>query len=133
MNGQAETASQLTFREKVDTCWQKQIRDQYLPEGTPNVPHLNVKKAVIKQVSRKLARQIIYKYEWLGTMATSSSHFYGIFFGLHCAGVTCVSVNSTGTGGVNAHCKFGIKRNEFNHLVRGACVHWAPIGCNSKL
>lgn len=78
-----------------------------------------------------MAAQVILKYEWLGTMAGTGRH-YGIFFGPWCAGVTCVAVGG-GTGGVNSHKPFGIARHELGVLARGACVHWAPPGANSKL
>jgi hypothetical protein len=112
-------------------AWQKQLRDRYLAEGTPPVPHLDLKRAQVRRVGRHLAEQIILKYEWLGTMAQSQTH-YGIFFGSYCAGVCCVAAGHA-TGGVNTHRPFGLKANEVAILVRGACVHWAPKGTNSKL
>lgn len=124
-------AQRLTFRKQVDLCWQKQIRDKYLDEGTPPVPHLNLKKAVIRPVSRKLAEQIIFKYEWLGTMS-KTKYYYGIFFGSYCAGVTCVGLGAS-MAGTTHHMQFGIAKNELLTLARGACVHWAPNGANSKL
>lgn len=79
--------SRLTFREaRADVAWQKQLRDRYLAEGTPPVPHLDVKRAEVRRVSRKLATQIILKYEWLGAMAQTGYH-YGIFYGSACAGI----------------------------------------------
>lgn len=124
--------SRLTFRDKSHgICWQKTLRDKYAEEGTPNVPHLEVKRAIIRPVSRSFAKQIILKYEWLGTMA-STSHHYGIFFGPFCAGVTCIAVGG-GTGSVYAHRPFGIPRSALGILARGACVHWAPLGTNSRL
>lgn len=126
------TASRLTFREKCPAvCWQKQLRDRYAAEGTPPVPHLDVKRAVVRPVSRRLAEQVILKYEWLGTMAQTGHHF-GIFFGAYCAGVTCVAAGAA-TGGVNSHCELGLLSSQLGTLARGACVHWAPRGCNSKL
>ena len=124
--------SRLTFRDAAgDVAWQKQLRDQYEAEGVPPVPHLDVKRAMVRPVSRKLAEQIILKYEWLGTMATTGWH-YGLFYGQHCAGVCCVAAGAA-TGGVNSHMEWGINRNELAILARGACVHWAPTGSNSKL
>lgn len=124
--------SRLTFRNKAGAvCWQKQLRDRYNDEGVPPVPHLDLKRAIVRPVSRRLAEQIILKYEWLGTMAQTKWH-YGIFFGSYCAGVCCVAVGAA-TGGVNAHIPFGIARDELATLARGACVHWAPTGANSKL
>lgn len=124
--------SRSTFRDVAgDVAWQRQLRDRYLPEGVPPVPHLNVKRAVVRPVNRKLAEQIIFKYEWLGTMAKTRYH-YGIFFGMYCAGVTCVAVGMS-TGGVNTHLSFGLRPREMALLARGACVHWAPTGTNSRL
>jgi len=124
--------SRLTFRNKAGAvCWQKQLRDRYLVEGTPPVPHLDVKRAEVRRVSRRLAEQVILKYEWLGAMAQTGYH-YGIFFGSYCAGVCCYAAGAA-TGGVNSHMPFGIKSDELAVLARGACVHWAPKGTNSKL
>lgn len=85
----------------------------------------------MRRVSRKLAEQIILKYEWLGTMATTGYH-YGIFFDDFCAGVTCIAAGAT-TGGVNIHKPFRVCGDQLGVLARGACVHWAPSGANSRL
>lgn len=95
------------------------------------MPHLDVKRADVRRVSRRLAAQVIYKYEWLGTMAQTGYH-YGIFFGSYCAGVCCVAAGG-GTGGVNSHMPFSVKSHELAVLARGACTHWSPVGANSKL
>ena len=126
-------ASRLTFRDKCpDVAWQKQLRDKYLVEGTPPVPHLDVKRAIVRPISRRMAEQVILKYEWLGTMSGTSLHF-GIFYGAFCAGVTCVGVNGNGTGGPWVAQYYGIERSGLCTLARGACVHWAPSGTNSKI
>lgn len=113
-------------------AWQKQIRDLHLDEGTPPVPHLSVKKARVREVTRKLAHQIILKYEWLATMTNTTFHT-GLFFGPFCAGVCCVGMNGSGVASTCSHRKFKISRSELSVLARGACVHWAPKGSNSKL
>ncbi len=95
------------------------------------MPHLDVKRAEVRPVSWRLAEQIILKYEWLGTMGRTSMHF-GIFFGSYCAGVCCVAT-SAGLAGMYVHREFGIEASELLALARGACVHWAPSGTNSKL
>ena len=98
--------SRLTFRKKAGAvCYQKQLRDQFIDEGVPPVPHLDLKRAVVRPVSRKTAEQIILKYEWLGTMAQTSQHF-GVFFGPFCAGVCCVGTHCS--GGVNVHKPFKV-------------------------
>lgn len=111
---------------------QKLRRDGHLAEGTPAVPHLSVKRAHVRAVSRAVAKRIILKYEWLGTMAPTAAH-YGIFFGEFCAGVCCIAVNGTGAAGSHSHKQFKVERRELGTLARGACVHWAPKGANSKL
>lgn len=122
--------SRLTFRDPArDACYQKQRRDEYMAEGTPSVPHLDVGRAEIRRVSYALAKQIILKYEWLGTM-TPSRHHYGLFFGPWCAGVVCYTFV---TATVYGHKEFCVTRDEFVTLSRGACVHWAPPGANSRL
>lgn len=123
--------SRSTFREaRSDVAWQKQLRDRHLAEGVPPVSSLDLKTAVIRPVSRRLASQIILKYEWLGTMAPTSHH-YGIFFDLYCAGVCCVGFSAGAN--LNAAKEFGLRDGEMAYLARGANVHWSPIGANSKL
>lgn len=127
-----ETPTRLTFRAaQHGTAWQKQLRDRFELEGMPDVPHLDLKKAEIRRVSSHLASQIILKYEWLGTMAYTNRH-YGIFFGDYCAGVCCVSAGG-GTASVYTHKMFNLPHTQLATLARGACVHWAPPGTNSKL
>lgn len=124
--------SRSTFRNAAgDVAWQKQLRDRHLSEGVPPVPHLDIKRAIVRPVTRKLAEQIILKYEWLGTMSPTSHH-YGIFFGSYCAGVTCVGFSSGAN--LNAYQEFGLRDyKQLAYLTRGANVHWSPKGANSKL
>lgn len=124
--------SRLTFRDKQpEVCWQKLKRDQHNDEGLPPVENLDISNATVRSVSRAFAEQIILKYEWLGTMSTTRWH-YGIFYDSYCAGVTCVGLGAS-MAGTSHHMQFGIKKNELLTLARGACVHWAPTGSNSKL
>lgn len=125
--------SRSTFREKQpEVCWQKRIRDARLGEGSPLPPEALVLKASrVRPISRKLAEQVIYKYEWLGTMSTTSLH-YGIFWENFCAGVACIGLGATMAGAYHHH-QFGIERTDLITLARGACVHWAPPGTNSRL
>jgi hypothetical protein len=119
-----------TFRPPQGSeAWQKQLRDSFAHEGGPAID-LTLKGAIVKPIRAKLAEQIILKYEWLGTMAATSLH-YGIFFGSYCAGATCVG--KAVTAGTHIHSPFKIEPSELLVLARGACVHWAPPGTNSKL
>lgn len=135
MSGQDNQRSRLTFRKNIGgTCWQKQLRDKHLDEGTPPVPSLDLKTAVVRPVGRKLAEQIILKYEWLGTLPPFSQHYFGLFFGLYCAGVTCVGIGAGVSANPNMHKEFNLNGiDEMAYLIRGANVHWSPPGANSKL
>jgi hypothetical protein len=125
-------ASRLTFRDKVDVCWQKQLRDNYNSLGVPPVPHLDLSRAIVKRVNRKTAESVILKYEWLGTLPNCSI-YYGIFFGLYCAGITSVLVGGGGAN-LNSWKEFNLSsHNKLAYLPRGANVHWSPPGANSKL
>jgi len=125
--------SRSTFRPADESvAWQRQLRDRYASEGTPPVPHLDLARSRVREVSRPFARRIISKYEWLGTMGNSGLHF-GLFFGDVCAGVTCVALNGGGAAWTTGHEQFGVGRRDVAVLVRGACVHWAPKGTNSRL
>jgi len=123
--------SRLTFREKCpDVCWQKQLRDKHNYEGMPVGAVLDLKKAQVRPVSRRVAEQIIKKYEWLGTMGAGTQRHYGVFFGAFCAGVTTFA----SSGAIPAMPKmFRLTSSEVSYLARGACVHWAPNGTNSRL
>lgn len=120
-----------TFRPKRgDVAWQKELRDRRVDEPAPfdEVPPLSNSR--VRPISYRLAEQVILKYEWLGTMAKTQYH-YGLFFGMHLAGATCAGVG--GTAGNNVHRPFGVERQDMLTLARGACVHWAPPGANSRL
>ena len=127
------TDSRFTYRRAAgEVAWQKQLRDQYLDEPSPAGVDLSLKRARVERVSRSIARNIILRYEWLGTMG-SSGVFYGIMFGSHCAGVCCLALKGSGTAGPTVARKFGVAQERLVTLARGACVHWAPKGANSKL
>lgn len=126
--------ARLTFRDKCPTvCWQKQLRDKFLSLGTPPVETLDLRSAMVRPITRRTAEQVILRYEWLGTLPPSARDHYGIFFGMFCAGVTCVGWGGGGAN-INAFMEFGLSSQyELAYLMRGACVHWAPPGTNSKL
>lgn len=91
----------------------------------------DIKKAEVRRVTKQTAERIILEYEWLGTMHPTSSHFFGIFFGEYCGGVTCFGVKNSSTSFAKyvgaEHEPRGIQ------LHRGACVHWAHKHAGSML
>ena len=126
----------LTFRDaRDDYAWQKQLRDRYNKNGLPkglSDSDLSLKRSIIKRVDRTVAKSIILKYEWLGTLPNGCNIFYGIFFKEYCAGVVCIGTSAGAN--INAYKEFGLKnKNELAYLARGANVHWSPLGANSRL
>lgn len=93
-------------------------------------PNCNIKEAICRPISHGMAKQIILKYEWLGTMGTTQTH-YGIFFDNVLAGVICFGYFQAMQGYASyvgeEFAKKGIQ------LSRGACVHWAHPHSASKL
>ena len=132
VTGGADSRTRHTFRPIVagGAAWQKQLRDRYADEPAPDVD-LDLRSAVIRPISRKLAEQVILRYEWLGTLPPVQ-RYYGLFFGAYLAGATCVAVGN-GTAGAFTARQYGLERTALATLTRGACVHWAPPGANSKL
>lgn len=124
--------TRATFRPIVagQPAWQKQLRDRYLAIPAPAI-ELDLATARVRPISRKLAESIILRYEWLGTLPPVQRYF-GIFFGAYLAGVTAVAVGN-GTAGAFTSKQYGLVGRELATLTRGACVHWAPPGTNSKL
>ncbi len=124
--------SRLTFRSATETCYQRQRRDEYAGQPAPlGVDAIPLSAAMVRPVSYAIAKQVILKYEWLGKMSSGVNRHYGIFFGMFCAGVT-----SWGPAGYNLPRllkTFDLANDELGYLARGACVHWAPTGTNSKL
>lgn len=117
-------------------CWQKLVAEQarleYEASGKPRFWEdidLDLKKSVVRPVSRAIAEKIILKYEWLGDMAITDT-FYGIFFEEFCAGVICIC--SYGVYAGNGLI-FGIKDRYLSYFARGACTFWAPKGTASRL
>lgn len=111
-------------------AWQKQVRDHYLSEGVPAGADLDLKRARVERIQRWQAAGIIMKYEWLGTMGPTR-WYYGLVLGDRLAGVTCIG--RAATAGAWTPRMLGLQSDEVGFLARGACVHWAPLGANSKL
>lgn len=121
-----------TFRPIVagEPAWQRQLRDRYAADPAPAI-ELDLSTTRVRKVSRETALRVILRYEWLGTLPPVQRYF-GIFFGPYVAGVTAVAVGN-GTAGAFTSMQYGISRTELATLTRGACVHWAPPGTNSRL
>lgn len=123
-------AARLTFKRKANgKCHQRVLREYY-DESPPGDVDLSVSNARVRPVSMEIAKRVILKYEWLGTMGQVTQRAYGIFFGMYCGGVTCISASYA----ITSTCKrVGVLPTEASYLSRGACVSWASPNTNSKL
>src|SRR5438477_2383196 len=91
------------------------LRDDHL------VP-IDFSTAEVREITLSLAKTIILKYEYLGTMG-SSRRAFGLFFDGELAGVECVG-DTAGTNTVQSVC--GLEyADRVMTLCRGACVSWA--------
>jgi len=89
---------------------------------------IDIKQAVVREVSFITARAIILEYEWIGTMPLPKScrFIFGLYFNGICGGVIVYVEPST---------------RQFNadyprqvvQLNRGACIHWTPKNSASFL
>jgi hypothetical protein len=90
----------------------------------------SLKNAVVREIDRETAKQIILKYEWLRNMGTSD-YYFGLYFRDHLAGAVCFG-RTAGTKTAESVC--GKKyAGLVTTLVRGACVHWAHDHAGSFL
>jgi len=119
---------------EVSKAHQKIIRDEMKQTDSTvslfGTPKCNIKEAVCKEISFEKAKEVILKYEWLGTMGTTQYH-YGIFFDGILAGAICFgyfqAMNGYSAYVGEKYDKSGIQ------LSRGACVWWAHEHSASKL
>lgn len=118
---------------------QSTIRERELKNfGLEPWSHVNVdlSVAVVKPSSYQLTKEIILRYEWLGTMPSVMLQSYGIFFpwknglGYECGGVVIYAHDYVENRGVWD--KYGYT-GKMILLARGACAHWTPKNTASKL
>ena len=98
----------------------------------PNKPdEINLQRAKTKQINYQTAEKIILEYEWLGTMPTYCTHYFGIYFDGICGGVVVFGIGIPKNVLENICGKEHLA--EVRVLTRGACVHWTPTGSATKL
>ena len=91
---------------------------------------LDLKKTVVKEIDRSLAKKIIEEYEWLGCMPAITKYHFGIFFGDVCGGV--LSFGPEYSENLGHWDKFGYT-GKMLLLSRGVCIHWTPKNTASRL
>ena len=124
-----------TYHKKTNhTAWQKLLRDKATNKeglsGWWSNANISLEAAKVRECDIQTARNIILKYEWLGTMPPGVRFCTGLFFdNWACGGV---AVFGSGAG-VNTKYMLGVQDAEIAYLARGACSHWTPPGSASKL
>jgi hypothetical protein len=106
---------------------QRIIREKHALEVDPLIDEKralaqSLSNATVREIDRSTAKEVILKYEWLGTMGTTDYQF-GLYFGEHLAGVVCFG-RTAGTKTAESICGKPYK-HRVKVLNRGACVHWA--------
>jgi hypothetical protein len=129
------SASRLTYHRKTNqTAWQKLIRQRVSNEeglsGWWSKADLSLRSAKVRECDVQTAKNIILKYEWLGTMPPAVRFSTGLFFdNWACGGVAVFGAGA----GVNTKQMLGVPDSDIAYLARGACSHWTPQGSASKL
>ena len=88
--------------------------------------NLSPSNAEVRIITNKEAKEIISKYEWLGTMPAGAFLSVGLFFDGHLAGVEVFT--ETKSGG-----KYTLFNKPTICLARGCCVYWCPKWGSSYL
>lgn len=114
--------------EQSAVCFQKILRDKQA-EGSPHAVLPNLEGARVVAISSAMAKPIICRYEWLGTMGRSV-HSCGLMHGTDLLGVACFGWPA----GPESRDICGKNNRELAIcLERGACVHYAPKNAGSYL
>jgi hypothetical protein len=111
----------------IPKAHQRLIREQHAAEVDPVIDEKralaqSLSNASVREIDRSTAKEVILKYEWLGTMGTTDFQF-GLYFGEYLAGVVCFG-RTAGTKTAESICGKPYK-HRVKVLNRGACVHWA--------
>lgn len=102
-------------------CHQRKVRER-VAEKDPRPVTESLKYFYVKETTRDIAENIIFTYEWLGTMNTIPRAFVGLFSPTNeCHGVVCFG-NGGGTL-ASSICDHELAKPIA--LERGACVHYA--------
>ena len=91
---------------------------------------VDIATAEVRPISFAQAREIIARYEWLGTMPAVTRYCFGIFFAGRLDGAVVYGDEYGENLGIWD--RFGYT-GKIIALLRGACVHWAHKHAASKL
>ena len=114
--------ARLLGEKAMGMCWQRMLREREAARS-PRPALASCDGLTVRWVPLALAKQVIRRYEWLGTMGMARQA-YGLFdpeggiIGVACFGFA---------GGPESRDVCGTAyRDRTIALVGGACVHWAP-------
>lgn len=105
--------------------------DQELMQKLSNV-ELDLKKAVVKQIPIKIAKALIQKYEYLGSIAAFNKYAFGLYFGDLLSGVVIFG-NEYSINLPFWQEKYNMNKDNTLLLNRGVCTWWCPKNSNSFL
>ena len=110
-------------------AYQREIREQY-QRDEPRQQMQNLRNCRVEQITSEQAKQVILKYEWLGTMGRSVATY-----GLWTPDDELIGASVFGwPSAVQSRDICGVEHRELAIcLERGACVHWAPPNAASFL
>ena len=111
---------QRTMREKIEEE-DKQLYGEWWKELD-----LSPQNAEVRIITYQEAKEMITKYEWLGTMPKFPTLSVGLFFDNHLAGVEVFAEGKPGG-------KITLWTEPAIALARGCCVHWCPKWASSFL
>jgi hypothetical protein len=121
----------------IGTAYQKLVRDRKAKEDLHNLfgnywdgINKDLSKAVVREINIGTAKKLIEEYEWLGCMPAITWYCYGIYFDDVCGG--CVVFSPEYIENLGRWDKYDYT-GKIILLSRGVCLHWTPVGTNSKL
>jgi hypothetical protein len=117
------------FGANPQKCFQRHIREIY-SELDPREPIPSLAGATVQQITKAEAESLILRYEWLGTVGSGASAFYGLKIDGELLGAVIF-----GTGSSNSARNICGEENRTLavSLMRGCCVHYAPKNAASFL
>lgn len=115
-------------------CHQKLVRDKEAETATDGELFgawwesldKSREKAVVREIKFEVAKAVIARYEWLGTMPSGMICAYGLYLDGGLCAVECFTDSKAGS-------MYSLKTRPAICLARGACVHWAPPWAASYL
>tara|TARA_R110000737_G_scaffold152341_7_gene181654 strand:- start:1613 stop:2350 length:738 start_codon:yes stop_codon:yes gene_type:complete len=119
------------------TAWQYELREKSRASDQGDLfgrwweeLNLDIQSSTVQRITPDTAKQIILKYEWLGTMPPFIQDCFGLYFegplGLTLGGAIVFSQRLEANLKDAEHMKKTVIPPEAVYLSRGACAWWTP-------